>query len=164
MSITSSSKRGPSSAWWPLLLLLILAAGGLVATPLSSAVARARMEAFHLASPSWEQWAPWQLVPAMYSFSNFGQLTHVPELDAERHEGFRLNHYPAQLLTFHERNVEMLQKYQRYLVLESNYRGQKVQTVHELGVKDGPEGASAALHVERYMPPAVWDETPPFKP
>jgi hypothetical protein len=135
---------------WVWLIFLILIVGYAVVMalmPWNEKISRARIQAMHVATPQWGSWAPWQLLPAMYNFSNFGEIRGQNELNEPVLEISRYNHYPAQFLTFTHRTPFVRQAGTRYLSLETHYRGRAYRTDYSVWTLDRAKEAFKTMTV-----------------
>jgi hypothetical protein len=106
----------------------------LLLTPLVPSIASAALHRFHLRSHAFWWWAMQQPVPPMYAFANRYEVRDAPPdatTDAKVAPQMRyLNHFPARVLTFASTRYHYLQdKQDHWAVIESAYRGQRLETV-----------------------------------
>jgi hypothetical protein len=118
--------------WYGLAVLMLSVAAVILATPFSAPLLRSRLQAFHVAKPSWQSWAPWQFIPSMYNYSNFVSSGPEPKLVEWKNENHRVNHYPLQKLTFLPGFHAMYFGGKPFLVLNSIYQTTRLQTVYEM--------------------------------
>ena len=137
-----------------IIVIMIACTTWLALTPWVPPVARATMKRFHLRSDSFILWSAQAPIPAMYNFANryevrelpeemlempvFGFRVDEPEKSAEPERRY-INHFPARLLTFANGRYEILNPGEdRWLTIESSYRGQRIETkIHAKPIEGG---------------------------
>ncbi|MCC9656125.1 hypothetical protein [Rhodopirellula halodulae] len=156
MQSSEESSRSTSKPDWGYRLLMsvaVLVAGWLLLMPWCPPIIHSTMNRFHLRTPSFVQWAVQTPIPAMYNFKNTTEVRDLPPQDelsglvdpfwltpleetsdelgvvASR----TINHYPTREFTFANGRVRYLQEdADRWLVIESHYRGEFLQSTYQL--------------------------------
>lgn len=107
----------------------------LLLMPWVPAISSATMHRFHLRSSSFASWAIQQPIPPMYNFANRVQVDEMPPgmvdpvLNMENESRY-INHFPARVFTFaNRRYLHLVAGSDRWLTIESSYRGQKLESL-----------------------------------
>ncbi|MEL6109566.1 MAG: hypothetical protein AAFU85_26450 [Planctomycetota bacterium] len=126
----------------------------LLLTPFVPSVARTTMERFHLRGDSFTKWAVQAPIPAMYNFANRFQIREVPDdfdklmpifqlapQELDEPQWRYINHFPPRLLTFANTRYKLLdQGEDRWVTIETSYRGQRIETeIHAKPIENGFE-------------------------
>lgn len=117
----------------------------LILTPLVPSVASATLHRFHLRSGSFVAWAIQFPIPTMYNFANRYEVRKLPpglvDPILEKSEKRYLNHFPSRVATFFNTRQRHLHDGQdRWITIESAYRGQLVETRFHAQPKEGGSG------------------------
>ena len=117
----------------------------LLLTPLVPAVASATLHRFHLRSSSFSVWAIQFPIPTMYNFANRFEVREIPlgivDPILEESERRYLNHYPSRVVTFFNTRYRHLHDRQdRWITIESAYRGQRLETRLHAHLREDGEG------------------------
>ncbi|MEP3931004.1 hypothetical protein [Rhodopirellula bahusiensis] len=151
---TSSLNRAkPDWGYRILLTVAAIVAAWLLLMPICPPIVQSTMQRFHLRTPSFAWWAIQTPIPAMYNFKNTTEVRDLPpegelaglvdplwlsplEEDTSGLGGLAtrtINHYPVREFTFANGRVRYLQEDDpRWLVVESHYRGESMQSTYEL--------------------------------
>ena len=112
--------------------LVVVIAGWLLLMPLVPAIASATLHRFHLRSGSFLTWAAQFPIPAMYNFANRYEVSEKPILEDEGVSPSNqryVNHFPVRIFTFADgRYVHLRHEGDRWLTVESSYRGQTLRS------------------------------------
>lgn len=105
----------------------------LLLMPWVPAIASVTLHRFHLRTGTFMGWAIQQPIPSMYNFANRFEVREIPEglLDPvlDTAEKRYLNHFPPRILTFANTRYRYLHDGKdRWLTIDSSYRGQTIQT------------------------------------
>ena len=133
------------------LILVICCAGAWIAAlPLSSTVQEAYLKRFHLASPSFGQWAVQQTIPSMYNFENkywfSRQRVSKDELNEIANNETRVitkdpnakiksnmvNHFPTRVATFADERVHLKDDPRGFFYFRTRYRQKEIKTTYKL--------------------------------
>jgi hypothetical protein len=163
----------PSKPDWGYRILLTVAAivaAWLLLMPVCPPIIQSTMQRFHLRTPSFAWWAIQTPIPAMYNFKNTTEIRDLPPpgeleglvdplwlspLDDNTTElgvlaTRTINHYPTREFTFANGRVRYLQdESPRWLVIESHYRGESLQSTYALSRDD-----ASVWHMELTEEPA----------
>jgi hypothetical protein len=117
----------------------------LLLMPLVPTIARQTMLRFHLRSHSFAQWAIQFPIPSMYNFANQYEVRATPPglIDplADDTQPRYINHFPPRLVTFFDTRERLLRDgTDRWLTLQSSYRGQRIRTLLHAEPKQGNAG------------------------
>jgi hypothetical protein len=125
-----------------IVLLVIVVAVWLLLMPFVPAIASATLHRFHLRSKSFPLWAIQQPIPSMYNFANRFEVREYPPglvdpiLDST--EKRYINHFPTRVLTFaNTRYLHLRKAEDRWVTIDSTYRGQTVETRFHAKALDG---------------------------
>jgi hypothetical protein len=122
--------------------VLVAIAVWLLLMPLVPAIASATLHRFHLRSGSFLLWSIQQPIPSMYNFANRYEVREFPPglIDPILGSPQRrfINHFPSRVLTFaNTRYVHLSNGDDRWVTIESSYRGQTLETRFHAKAKDG---------------------------
>ncbi|WP_236695939.1 hypothetical protein [Rhodopirellula islandica] len=153
----STLRSKPDWGYRILITVAAVVAAWLLLMPVCPPIIHSTMQRFHLRTPSFAWWAIQTPIPAMYNFKNTTEIRDLPPegelaglvdplwlspLD-ENATGLgvlatrTINHYPAREFTFANGRVRYLQDGEpRWLVMESHYRGESLQSTYELSCDD----------------------------
>ena len=142
-----------------LLMVIVGVAVWLIVLPFSRSVQTTCLQRFHLATPSFVQWAIQQPVPSMYNFENRywvaehrlsaaeleslarNEQTADPSIKEPTNDGAKdglpitkmANHFPARIFTFADSRYHYLEnKDARFLYMRSRYRGNELISLFEV--------------------------------
>lgn len=135
----------PDTGFIAIIVLVVVVATWLLLTPLVPSVAAASLHRFHLKSRSFAVWAIQFPIPTMYNFANRYEVRRVPAglIDPILEENTKryLNHFPARVLTFfNTRHRHLNEGTDRWVTIESTYRGQTVETRFHAKPKEDAKG------------------------
>ena len=133
MSPQENSTPKPDLGFIAIIALIILVAIWLILTPILPAIASQSMRRFHLRGDSFWVWAIQFPIPTMYNFANRYQISEVPPdlvdpilTDSETRY---INHFPTRVVTFFNTRYRYLnQGTDRWLTIETTYRGQRIKS------------------------------------
>jgi hypothetical protein len=121
--------------------LVIGIATWLLLMPWVPAIAATTLKRFHLSTGSFAAWAVQFPIPAMYNFANRYEVHESAEAlsDDSSHASRRmLNHFPARIFTFADgRFMYLRDGDDRWLTIESSYRGQTLQSRFHAEPREG---------------------------
>jgi len=109
----------------------------LLLTPVNPRIAKQTLLRFHLQTKSFAAWACQFPIPSMYNFANQYKIDDYPpglimplfEENIPRH----LNHFPTRCFTFADgRGKELLNGENKWVTLDSSYRGQSLHSKFHL--------------------------------
>jgi hypothetical protein len=131
MDANTSSRH--DTGFIAIVALVAVIAIWLLLTPVVPSIASASLNRFHLRSRSFAVWAIQFPIPTMYNFANRFEVRKVPvgPIDPILEENGKryLNHFPARVLTFFNTRYRHLNEgTDRWVTIESSYRGQTVTT------------------------------------
>ncbi len=143
----------PRRDWGFITIVALVVVNGVwvLLLPWVPAIASATLHRFHLRSTSFWVWAAQFPVPSMYNFANRFEMTDVPPgfidpilispLDDESNKRY-VNHFPTRWLTFANARYRFLRDGRdRWLTIDSTYRGQRLETrMHAKPDADGKGG------------------------
>lgn len=117
----------------------------LLLTPLVPSIARASMQRFHLRGESFWVWAVQFPIPTMYNFANRYQISELPPdlVDPVLIESDKryINHFPTRVVTFFNTRYRYLNAgTDRWLTIETTYRGQRIESQFHVKAKEGDQG------------------------
>ena len=113
--------------------LVVTIAIWLLLMPVVPAIASATLHRFHLRTHSFAVWAMQFPIPAMYNFANRYEV-QADQASLETHsgtpfQGRMVNHFPTRIFTFADgRYLHLRHGEDRWLTIESSYRGQTLRT------------------------------------
>jgi len=113
--------------------LVVVMTTWLLLMPLVPAIASATLRRFHLRTGSFLTWAIQQPIPSMYNFANRYEVREFPpglvDPIIDTAEKRYINHFPSRVLTFaNTRYVHLAAGEDRWVTIESSYRGQAIET------------------------------------
>ncbi len=125
-----------------ILSLLVLVAAWLLLMPVVPSIASSTMHRFHLRTSSFAWWVAQFPIPPMYNFANRYETSDIPpgfvDPILESREKRYINHFPARVLTFANGRYQHLHHgTDRWLTIESSYRGQQLKTRFHAEPKEG---------------------------
>ena len=117
----------------------------LILTPIVPQVAAASMHRFHLRSRSFAVWAIQFPIPTMYNFANRFEVREIPlgliDPIADETEKRYINHFPSRVLTFFNTRQRYLgDGKDRWVTIDTTYRGQTIETRMHASPKEGGQG------------------------
>ena len=141
MNDPSATTRPRDYGFLAIVSLLVVITLWLLLTPLVPAIASATMRRFHLGSKSFALWAIQFPIPPMYNFANRYEVDSLPPgmvdpilLTSEKRY---INHFPARIVTFADGRYDYLREgSDRWVTIETAYRGQTITTRWHLEAKD----------------------------
>ena len=146
MSAEPSPKPDRDVGFCIVVAMVVAAAVWLLLIPISSRVAMANMQRFHLANDSFAVWAMHFPLPSMYNFANTFEVDDVPagitnDLSLEPGPQRYINHFPLRLLTFADARHSYLRSgSHKWVTVTSRYQGQAITTIiHANRVDDSSE-------------------------
>lgn len=134
--------------YYGIIAVLVLVATWLLLMPWVPAIASATMHRFHLRTRSFPAWAVQQPIPSMYNFANRYEVREVSpgmlnpvfatsETLFGTSEKRYLNHFPTRVLTFANTRYRYLSDGgDRWLIIDSSYRGQRVESTYHARPRD----------------------------
>jgi hypothetical protein len=138
-------KPRPDIGFFAIIVLVIAVTAWLVLTPILPAVASASMHRFHLRSQSFFAWAIQFPIPTMYNFANRFEISELPPglvdpIISESEQRY-INHFPARIVTFFNTRYRYLDAgTDRWLTIETTYRGQRIETRFHASPKQNGKG------------------------
>ena len=140
----------PDLGFRAIVLLVAIIAIWLLLMPWVSAISWTSMRRFHLRTSSFLAWAIQFPIPAMYNFANRAEVDRYPPglVDPlfDETEMRHLNHFPVRCVTFADARFRHFREGQdRWIVVETSYRGQKLET--HFHAKPSPEGGHELIRL-----------------
>ncbi len=122
--------------------MVIVTAAWLLLMPLVPAITSATLHRFHLQTGSFLAWSIQFPIPAMYNFANRYEVREFPpglvDPIIDTAEKRYVNHFPSRVLTFADGRFQHLHKGEdRWVTIESSYRGQTLETRFHAKPKEG---------------------------
>ena len=122
--------------------LVVVMTTWLLLMPLVPAIASATLRRFHLRTGSFLTWAIQQPIPSMYNFANRYEVREFPpglvDPIIDTAEKRYINHFPPRILTFaNTRYQYLIEGEDRWVTIDSTYRGQTVETRFHAKALDG---------------------------
>lgn len=125
-----------------IVVMVVVVAVWLLLMPFVPAIASATLHRFHLRSESFPWWAIQQPIPSMYNFANRFEVREFPpglvDPILDNTEKRYINHFPTRVLTFaNTRYLHLNKGADRWVTIDSTYRGQTVETRFHAKALDG---------------------------
>ncbi len=136
---SNDQPKRPDYFFGTICALVVVIVVWLLLMPIVPAIAKSTLRRFHLRTESFGVWAIQQPIPSMYNFANRYEVRRVPpDFEAagffqpiieEDHRRY-VNHFPTRIFTFaNTRGYYLNFNEDRWLHIDSTYRGQTIQTV-----------------------------------